>query len=82
MQTIFKSFTPPAFIWCLSITSTLIIILALLNLPVRAASYYSRDYSAVGDGRTNDQAAIQSAIETASTNGVVEVIPEATHTLM
>jgi hypothetical protein len=41
---------------------------------VQAANYYVRDYGAVGNGATNDQAAIQAAIDDAASHGGGDVI--------
>jgi hypothetical protein len=51
------------------LVSTLTIVLTALFTPAKAVSYYAREFGEVGDGRTNDQDAIQSAIDNASTNG-------------
>jgi polygalacturonase len=61
------------YLWLLIISA--ISLAAMLSLrPAEAANYYVQDYGAVGDGSTNDQAAIQAAIDDAASHGGGEVI--------
>jgi hypothetical protein len=61
------------YFWLFMISAISVAALLSLN-PAQAANYYVREYGAVGDGSTNDQAAIQDAIDDAAAHGGGDVI--------
>lgn len=56
------------------IFAVIMISLLIMRSPVEAANFNVRDFGAVGDGVTNDQAAIQAAIDAAARQGGGNVI--------
>jgi len=67
------------YLWLIIISVTSLAAMFTLK-PATAAGYYVRDYGAVGDGSTNDQAAIQAAIDDATDHGGGEVFFDAGRT--
>ena len=62
-------------------TKLTIALLSSISLPLCAATFNVRDFGATGDGHTLDTAAIQKAVDTASTNGGGIVLVPAGHYL-
>jgi polygalacturonase len=69
-----RSLRTNPFLGWITIGSVMFIAMTLFLKPAEAANYYVMDYGAVGDGATNDQTAIQRAIDAASDAGGGDVI--------